>query len=88
MEPEELVELGGSLFMVGRCDEAVEAYDRAIEAEATHYEAWQQKAEALTAVGQIEEALSCYERLLEIDPRSVIAQGRREHLLRKLGRTK
>ncbi len=88
MDSEEFVELGDSLFMVRKVDEAIKAYDLAIEADAKHYEAWQHKAEALKTVGRTEEALSCYARALEINPTSAIAQAQRGDLLRQLGSIK
>jgi len=84
---DQLVELGDSLLMVRRTEEALDAYDEAIKFDEGHYEAWQHKAEAFKILEKFEEALLCYERAIAIDSSSVIAKSQKEHFLRKLGRT-
>ena len=53
--------------VLGRYQEAVRAYDRAIETNPRYAEAWNNKGNALTRQRKYDEALWCYDKALEID---------------------
>ena len=60
---------GNALSALGRKEEAIACYDRALEIEPRYAHAWNNKGIALSALGRKEEAIACYDRALEIDPR-------------------
>jgi len=60
---------GFSLGTLGKYQEAIECYDRAIEINPRYAEAWSNKGNALSGLGRHEEAIECYDRALGIDPR-------------------
>ena len=64
---------GVALRRLGRFEEAVGCYDRALEIDPTLVEAWNGKGVALAVQGRYEEALSYYDRALELDPTFVKA---------------
>jgi len=47
--------------------EAIECYDKALEIDSEHTDAWFMKGEALRALSQFEQAIECYDKALEID---------------------
>ncbi len=83
---------GVALLTVGRCDESIEAFDRALDLDPRHYKALQWRGEAAALIGRHEEAVADFDRLLmllaEADP-GRIPEGRegvvRWTLLRRAG---
>ncbi|MEH2026853.1 tetratricopeptide repeat protein [Nostoc sp.] len=71
---QEFIERGLALFKLGRFEEAIASYDKAIEIKPDFYEAWLYRGEALANLGRIEEAIHDYGQALvitqEIDARS------------------
>jgi tetratricopeptide (TPR) repeat protein len=63
-----LNQLGRSLLCLGRAQDAVPYFDRAIEARPTHKEAWLNKAIALHMCEQGPGALKAVQEALKIDP--------------------
>jgi tetratricopeptide (TPR) repeat protein len=59
---------GASLSNLGRSEEALACYDRALAINPQDAEAWSNKGNALGALGRSEEALACYDRALAINP--------------------
>jgi tetratricopeptide (TPR) repeat protein len=68
---------GASLAQLGKPEEAVEAFDRAIQLDQELAQAWTGKAEALRALGRPREALVCCYRALSRDPHSLAAYNTR-----------
>ncbi len=66
--PVGLNQLGRSLLCLGRAQDAVPYFDRAIEARPTHKEAWLNKAIALHMCEQGPGALKAVQEALKIDP--------------------
>jgi tetratricopeptide (TPR) repeat protein len=83
MDPEVLADAyskeGDILAMVGKFEEAIVHYDRAIEVDPENSEAWTRKAIALKALGRTREALECVERALDLSA-SPIAEELRESM--------
>jgi tetratricopeptide (TPR) repeat protein len=60
---------GVSLSSLGRYQDAVVCYDKALQIDPSHAGSWHGKGFALSNLGRKEEAFACYDRALEIDPR-------------------
>ncbi len=59
---------GNALVDQGKYDEAIKAYDRAIEINPQLAEPWFNKGVALYLQGKYDEAIQAYDRVIEIDP--------------------
>jgi tetratricopeptide (TPR) repeat protein len=77
---------GGSLAALGRYEEAIQCYDRALKIDPQSYKTWNNKGSALSALGRRDEALDCFNRSLAIEPRFAMASRNmsRELLLKTL----
>mmetsp|Transcript_22823 Transcript_22823/g.19835 ORF Transcript_22823/g.19835 Transcript_22823/m.19835 type:complete len:89 (-) Transcript_22823:380-646(-) len=64
---------GLALANLGRKEEAIEFFTRAIELDPNHIESFIWKGDMLFDLEKFEEALECYDRALEIDDTSVMA---------------
>ncbi|MBI1398120.1 MAG: tetratricopeptide repeat protein [Betaproteobacteria bacterium] len=73
VSPDVLKQEGDRLSDLGRLDEAVRAYRRAVAADPGHAGAWNNLGLVLFHGGDIDGAASSYERALEADPRLVAA---------------
>ncbi len=62
------VSRGNTLRSYGRCREALQCYDRAIDIDPSCADAWLEKGRLLQQMGHPELALRRFERVLEIDP--------------------
>jgi len=62
---EALVKKGGALEMLGRLDDAIACYDRAIEADSSMTIAYLHKGGLFNRMARYDEALQCYERALQ-----------------------
>jgi serine/threonine protein kinase len=67
LEVRELVNKGYSLTELGRYEDALEAYNQAIAAQADYAWAWGRKGRTLRLLERYEESLECYDRALEIN---------------------
>jgi tetratricopeptide (TPR) repeat protein len=68
LEARELIDKGYSLTELGRYEEALEAYDRAIELQGENSWFWARKGRTLRLLNRYEESMQCYEKALEIQP--------------------
>jgi tetratricopeptide (TPR) repeat protein len=84
----ELTSKGGALENIGRHEEALVCYDRALALNPKHAAAWCDKARPLASLGRLKEALDCAERALAINPGLVGAMVSKGAVLNMLGRTK
>ncbi|MGQ9730994.1 MAG: tetratricopeptide repeat protein [Candidatus Zipacnadales bacterium] len=73
MSAEQWVAKGASLAQLGKLEESLEAFDRAIQLDQELPQAWTGKAESLRTLGRYREALVCCYRALSRDPRSLVA---------------
>ncbi len=60
---------GCALATLGRHEEAVDCYDKALRIDPREAAAWFNKGVSLSALGRHEEAIACYDKAIEIDPR-------------------
>lgn len=60
---------GMSLQSLGRDQEALNCYDKAIEINPRYAVGWYNKGNSLDSLGRYDEAISCYDRSLEANPR-------------------
>jgi len=81
-----VLRMGDILAKLGRNDEAIDCYDRALEIAPRDILVWGAKGIALNRLGYIEEALKCHERMLEINPRDLVSWGAKAIALQKLKR--
>ncbi len=59
---------GNSLFNLGRYEEAIESYDRAISFKHDKHEAWYNRGNSLDNLGRYEDAIASYDRVIAINP--------------------
>jgi len=77
---------GASLANLGRLEEAIRCYDRALEIDPQLVMAWNNRGVSLRRLGRPEEAIRCYDRALEIDPQHASAWINKGASLCRLGR--
>lgn len=64
---------GCGLTALGRHEQAVNCYDKAIEIDPRDAQAWFNKGVSLAALDRRVEAIACYDKAVEIDPRDELA---------------
>jgi tetratricopeptide (TPR) repeat protein len=69
LEVREMVNKGYSLTELGRYQDALEAYNQAIESEPDYAWAWGRKGRTLRLLERYDEALDCYTKALELNPK-------------------
>jgi len=89
------IEKGNELFINGSYEEALEAYDEAIEIDPVNGSLW--KGKIFIELGRFEDALECFNRSIEADPQSaeswylkggvLVEMGRYEEALFALNKT-
>ena len=72
---------------LGRHDEALEAYDKALEIDPNDVVAWSNKGNALGSLGRTDEALKAFDKALEINPDNEYIWYNKGNDLGSLGRT-
>jgi Uma2 family endonuclease/Flp pilus assembly protein TadD len=77
---------GNLLFKLGRYEEAIDSYDKALAIQLDFYEAWYNRSIALRKLERNEEALANYDKVLEIEPDDYWTWFNRGSTLLKLGR--
>ena len=60
---------GFALASLGQYEEALKAYDKAIELKPDFSVAWNNKAFSFSSLGRYEEALNAYDKAIELKPR-------------------
>lgn len=73
-------------YKQGKFQEAIDCFDRVIEMEPGHYEAWNDKGICLKELGRYEEALQCFDRVLELNPKVTTTLYYKGETLEKLGK--
>ncbi|MCX6844492.1 MAG: serine/threonine-protein kinase [candidate division WOR-3 bacterium] len=77
---------GYSLDCLGRCEEAIRCYDKALELDPQNNAIWYMKGRVLGSLGRHEEAIRCHDEALGLDPRDAMAWSNRGFSLDGLGR--
>ncbi|MDZ4764459.1 MAG: tetratricopeptide repeat protein [Chloroflexota bacterium] len=85
LEARELMDKAYSLTELGRADEALIAYDRAIALQPKNAWAWARKARALRLLNRHHEALTIYDEALRLDPAYAWALKGKGIVLERLG---
>src|SRR3989338_1518730 len=86
LEAWEWVNKGFSFNSLGKYQEAIACYDRAIEIDPRLVGAWNGKGVALGKLGRHQEAIVCYDKAIGIDPRDAGAWYSKGVALSELGR--
>ena len=60
---------GLALYNLGKYEQAIECYDKALEVDRNYVLAWYNKGNALGNLGKPEEAIECYDKALQIRTR-------------------
>ena len=55
-------------MVLGRLEEAIASYDRALEIKPDKHEAWNIRGAALANLGRLEEAIASYDNALKLKP--------------------
>ena len=79
-------DLGNALLNLGRYEEAIASYDKALEIKPDQDEAWNNRGVALGNLGRYEEEIASYDKALEIKPENDAAWVIRGLALANLGR--
>ena len=69
---------------MGRFENAIQSYDKALEIEPQDVTDWINKGNAIDDLGRHEEAIKCYDRALQIDPSNPSASKNKEIALQRL----
>jgi tetratricopeptide (TPR) repeat protein len=77
---------GGALDALGRHEEAIHCFDKALELDPEDAGAWNNKGTSLSALGRHEKAIECYARALAIAPRHALAWNNLGNARDELGR--
>ncbi|MEW5937880.1 MAG: tetratricopeptide repeat protein, partial [Candidatus Thermoplasmatota archaeon] len=78
--------LGITLYHMGRHEEEIACYDRAIALRKDYDKPWNNKGATLLEMGKHEEAVLCFERGLAINPKNPKALNNKGVALKRLGR--
>jgi len=77
---------GISLNSLGRPEEAIHCYDKALEFAPRYVAAWNNKGNSLSNLGRHEEAIRCYDQALKLDPGYAVVWTNKGTSLGHLGR--
>ena len=77
---------GLALSQLGRLDEALICYDKALEVVPQRVDVWCNKGTVLSILGRSTEAIGCYDKALAIDSRNAGVWGNKAITLGRLGR--
>jgi len=84
----EWVNKGSSLSNLGKSQEAITCYERAIEIDPREADAWNNKGSVLGTLGKYHEALHCFNIAIDIDRYYAQAWRNKSVALKRLGRIK
>jgi curved DNA-binding protein CbpA len=76
---------GGALYFLGKYNEAIKCYDKAIEIDPNNPVVWNNKGLALNSLGKYDEAITSYDKAIGIDPNDADAWNNKGLALNSLG---
>ncbi len=85
-DAEALIQKGLELFNLGHYDEALRAFERAVQLQPDNADAWHSKGMALFKFGRHDEALQAFEKAVQLQPGYAEAWDAKGLMLRMLGR--
>ncbi|MHB8603048.1 MAG: tetratricopeptide repeat protein [Nitrosotalea sp.] len=71
----------------GNHDDALIAYDKALELDPSHVSAWNNKGIVLARLKRFEESISCYDKAIELSPEYANAWYSKANALRNFGQS-
>jgi Flp pilus assembly protein TadD/ADP-heptose:LPS heptosyltransferase len=84
-KPQYLATLGTALLKSGRSEEAIKAFDKAVQLRPGDATLWWQMGDALIEAGRSSDAVLCFRHTLTLDPRNGDAAYKAGHILHALG---
>lgn len=81
---DEWKEKGDNLETLGRYDEAIDAYKKAIAIDPDDKASWNNMGNALDDLGRYNEAIEAYDQALKIDPNYTEAKDNRDYVVKKI----
>jgi tetratricopeptide (TPR) repeat protein len=84
--PEYIASLGATLLKLGRHDEALKAFDKAVQVNPGDAALWKQMGDALLELQRYDQALLTFQHVLKLDPRHHDAAYKSGVLLSEVGR--
>jgi tetratricopeptide (TPR) repeat protein len=76
---------GNDMMVQEKNEDAILAYDKAIELDPTHASAWNNKGIAMFRLKRYEDAIKCYDKAIELNPNHANAWYNKAKALRGLG---
>ena len=76
---------GDSLLNLGKYNESIDAYNKAIELNQSYAVAWKQKGNALLNLTKYNESLECYNEAIRLDPDYAMAWNNKGNALNDMG---
>ena len=80
------VSMGIDLVKLNKYDEAIKAFDEALDLDPMSATAWSGKGTALQKLGKDDEAITAFDKALDLDPMSATAWSGKGYILQKLGK--
>jgi tetratricopeptide (TPR) repeat protein len=77
--------MGNERAKEGNNEDALIAYEKALEFDPNHVSAWNNKGIVLARLKRFEEAIACYDKAIEIEPQYVNAWFNKANALRNFG---
>jgi curved DNA-binding protein CbpA len=77
---------GRALYNLGRYDDAIMCYDKAIEIDPNNAVAWNYTGRAMYHLDKYDEAIKCYDKAIGINPKDAEAWNNKGNALNSLGR--
>ena len=77
---------GDDLYRIGRYNEAIEAFDKAIEINPKDSDAWNGKGSVLFKLNKFDEAIKAYDKAIEINPQNLMAWNNKGNTLNRLNK--
>ena len=77
---------GYTLYNMGKYEEAIQAYDKAIEIDPRYADAWNNKGAVLENMGKYDEAIQACDKAIEINPQFADAWNNKGFALENMGR--